>query len=352
MKRSAYLFASFVALLLAGCAAGSRSEAAAARGIEPQANETLRRMTYFLQRQKTLAFSAQQQLSGATRSGPRQLDVRLERPNRFRAASRGADGEVLLTCDGREAIVYDSRSKQYQSVRADRTPERTAARLDRELRVSTPLAPLIAAQPFEALTAGVEAGEFLGVEVVDGVECDHLGFSGRDSDFEIWIATGAQPTPKRLIVNRREGGQAVVLTSQFTNWSFAPAGDDDEFTFVPPAGAQRVRPRGARDREETDEFADDNEDPMVAADRAELDAEQRAARADRRAADEERRTEAGQRRAAEREMERERRQVQRERREIERRDREESRRLEALREADEDDEDDDEDEEEDEDDRR
>ena len=38
----------------------------------------------------------------------------------------------------------------------------------------------------------------LGSGVIGGVECDHLAFRAKDTDWQIWIAQGEEPIPAAM----------------------------------------------------------------------------------------------------------------------------------------------------------
>lgn len=62
--------------------------------------------------------------------------------------------------------------------------------------VGLPGTDLLFSDAFNVMMASVLDGEHIGLGVVDGVECEHLAFRGPDTDWEIWIETGAKPVPR------------------------------------------------------------------------------------------------------------------------------------------------------------
>ena len=73
---------------------------------------------------------------------------------------------------------------------------------------------------------------------VGGLACDHYAFRQEGADWQIWIRTGNTPLPCKLLIT------TIDLPSQpqfgtTLRWSVnAPI--DDNFTFVPPKGAQKI----------------------------------------------------------------------------------------------------------------
>ena len=54
---------------------------------------------------------------------------------------------------------------------------------------------LLLTSSFDELMQGVIDGKHIGQGVIDGVECEHLAFRNADTDWQIWVETGARPIP-------------------------------------------------------------------------------------------------------------------------------------------------------------
>jgi hypothetical protein len=55
---------------------------------------------------------------------------------------------------------------------------------------------LLLTNAYDELMANVLDAKHIGQGVVDGVECEHLAFRGTDTDWQIWIETGAHDPEK------------------------------------------------------------------------------------------------------------------------------------------------------------
>ena len=80
----------------------------------------------------------------------------------------------------------------------------------------------------------------VGKAVVGGVKCDHLLFSRPGVDFQVWVAEGKQPWPRRYIVTETGTPALLSITTVLRDWNLAPAVDDAQFNFVPPKGTQAI----------------------------------------------------------------------------------------------------------------
>jgi hypothetical protein len=59
-------------------------------------------------------------------------------------------------------------------------------------------------------------------------------------DFEVWIASGEQPVPLRVVITYKDAPGQPQFRANLTDWNFSPRIDKTAFTFVPQADAQPV----------------------------------------------------------------------------------------------------------------
>jgi hypothetical protein len=88
--------------------------------------------------------------------------------------------------------------------------------------------------------SNVILGSHIGQGVVDGVECEHLAFRGIDSDWQIWIESGARPIPRKYVITSKTVAGAPQYTLRIKNWTTDENTDADTFVFKPPAGVTKV----------------------------------------------------------------------------------------------------------------
>jgi hypothetical protein len=119
-----------------------------------------------------------------------------------------------------------------------------------------PLAELLSSQFAKILQEKVRAAAYVEPSQIAGVPCDHLALRGDETDLQLWVAQGAQPLPRRLVITyKREDGRPQFW-AQFSEWNLAPEVPDALFVFTPPAGAakivfavqQRMQPGAAQEK--------------------------------------------------------------------------------------------------------
>jgi hypothetical protein len=99
---------------------------------------------------------------------------------------------------------------------------------------------LLFSDAFDVMMAGVMGREHIGLGVVDGVECEHLAFRGPDTDWQIWIETGAKPVPRKYVITSKTVAGAPQYTLRLRDWKTDAFTDADTFVFKPPAGVTKV----------------------------------------------------------------------------------------------------------------
>jgi hypothetical protein len=168
----------------------------------------------------------------------------VQRPDRVRVETEPREGDRRLTLfDGKTFIQADLGENVY--ARADLKQPRdidfvidlVRERLDAPL----PLAELLRNNPRQAIEDSLESAEVIGTERLRGVDCDHLALRNPDADVQLWIAQGAEPVVRRIVITYRNLDGQPSFWADLDDWSFAPELSEATFRYAPPDGAERVR---------------------------------------------------------------------------------------------------------------
>jgi len=237
------------ATLLSGVAAaeGKPSQPAktAEPAIAPEAVAALERMEDFLGTLTVFSVHADTTTDEVLLAGPKvqyegSFDVSVKWPNRLRITwSRDGRNTQEIYYDGSTLTVWVKEKNLWASTPApDRIPD--ALEFVREkYNVSFPLGDFLLSGARKQLLQHVIAGVSFGPSRVIGVETEHLGFHQMDVDWQIWIANGDKPLPRKYLITTL-GDTSQPQHSEVLTWDLAPKLDEAMFTFVPPAGAERM----------------------------------------------------------------------------------------------------------------
>ena len=109
-----------------------------------------------------------------------------------------------------------------------------------ERGVEIPGADLLLTNVHEELTEPVTEAMYLGIGIVDGVECEHLAFRTPEVDWQMWVATGDKPYPCKYVVTSKLVDAAPQYQLRVSNWSDTPDVSSETFKFKPANGAKKI----------------------------------------------------------------------------------------------------------------
>jgi hypothetical protein len=236
------LLALVVFALSATVPAETRAEAPA---VDPAATEILKRMADFLGSLKQFSVQTQNTLEDLLVYGHRididvSADVMVSRPNKLRSERRGDLANQIFFYDGKSLTLYNPSYKVYATESVPDTFERLFQYMAESLGFAVPISDLIYQNAYPLLMQDVSMAMVLGKTVINGVKCDHLLFSRPGVDFQIWVAEGTQPFPLKYVVTDTATPAQLSVTTLMSDWNVDPRIESDQFTFVPPKGAQEI----------------------------------------------------------------------------------------------------------------
>jgi hypothetical protein len=166
--------------------------------------------------------------------------LKLERPDKLRVKRTGGYTDVDLVFDGKMVSLYGNNAKAYVQADVAGTIDQLIDRLQSTTGGAMPGTDLLLSNSFDVLTSDVIEGHHIGQGVVDGVECEHLAFRGHDTDWQIWIQTGAQPIPRKYVITSKTLAGAPQYTLRIKDWKTDAIADSEAFAFRPPEGTTKV----------------------------------------------------------------------------------------------------------------
>lgn len=171
-------------------------------------------------------------------------EIKMSRPDKLRVRRTGGYADVELVYDGKLISIYGNNAKSYVQADAPGTIDKMIDALQARSGAGMPGADLLLSNVFDELMATVIEGKHIGQGVVDGVECEHLAFRTPDTDWQIWIETGARPVPHKYVITSKTLAGAPQYTLRIKGWK-TDALDAAAFAFVAPANATKVDLEGA-----------------------------------------------------------------------------------------------------------
>jgi hypothetical protein len=165
------------------------------------------------------------------------LDV--NRPNKLHARLLSARAERELIYDGKTFTFYAPAQKLYSTVEFVDTLGGLIDRLEEKYAIQVPLSDLFVfgtpAAQFDKIESAMNAGQ----DFVDKDLCDHYAFRQGKIDWQIWIATGSKPLPRKIVITNR-ADEARPQSVTFIDWNLKPTFTDAVFKFTPPKGTSKI----------------------------------------------------------------------------------------------------------------
>jgi hypothetical protein len=217
----------------------------AAVPVSPEAVAEVDRMGAFLGTLRSFTVHAETSTDEILHGGAKVqyqgwFDLMVRWPDRLRVTFQ-RDGQDVqeFFYDGSSLTVWIKAQNVWASVAAPESIPGLIEMMHQRYALPMPLEDLLLDAANKQILADVVAGIVIGPSRVMGVACDHLGFHQVDVDWQIWIAQGDQPLPRKYLITTL-GESAQPQHSELLMWDLAPRIDESAFTFAPPAGAQRI----------------------------------------------------------------------------------------------------------------
>lgn len=166
--------------------------------------------------------------------------LQLTRPDKLRVSRTGGYADVQLIYDGKTVSIYGNNAKAYVQADLAGTVDQLVDLIQAKAGAAMPGTDLLLSNAYDELMSGVVLAKHVGQGVVDGVECEHLAFRGVDTDWQIWIESGARPVPRKYVITSKTVTGAPQYTLRIKDWKTDAIADADAFVFKPPAGVTKV----------------------------------------------------------------------------------------------------------------
>lgn len=212
---------------------------------DEQALNLLKGMSDTLANAKTLSFKARSLVPIAAPNG--QLislfgnsRVVMQRPDKLFVESRGDLFPNDLYYNGK-TVTAIGLGKNFYVERETESPTLDDAILSANPGADAlaPFIEMLVSDPYAMLTYELLTAMVVGQSVIDGVKTDHLAFTSKGVDWELWIGTHDK-LPHLMVVSHREGERQPTFTVAFSNWKLNAPVPARTFNAVIPKGAVKL----------------------------------------------------------------------------------------------------------------
>ncbi len=213
--------------------------------IDAKAEQALKKMSTYLSGLKQFTVEGEETFDEVLDNGQKvqfshQRKIAVSRPGHVVAEFKGDLSDRLFYYNGKTVVMYDKDKKVYGSHDFKGSVDELINMLHEKLGFSVPLSDLLMQDPYKILTKEVTSGTLVGVHNVGGVKCDHLAFTQKLVDWQIWIETGDKPLPRKLVITQKQLRGEPQYTAVLSRWDTTAKLADTMFDFTPPKDVKRI----------------------------------------------------------------------------------------------------------------
>jgi hypothetical protein len=218
--------------------------AARAENTAADARSVLKAMADYLVSQKTIEYTFDSAIEVIT---PEIQKIQytssghalLERPDKLHVSRLGGTGELNLFFDGKTATLYAPGDKTYAEAGSASSIDQLIDELEHKYGFAGPGADLLLSNAYDVLMANVTDARYLGTGIIGGVTCDHVAFRTQETDWQLWVQTGAEAIPRKFVITSKTVAAAPEYSVVVTGWKTGVKVDPSAFAFTPPPGAKK-----------------------------------------------------------------------------------------------------------------
>lgn len=166
--------------------------------------------------------------------------IALQRPGGLYVEWGSDLGNRQLWYDGKAVTIYDPDAAFSGTETAPPTIDGMLDKLINQLNFTPPLTDFLYSDPYKNLRGSTQYGFVTGESQINGRTCRGLAFVEKNIDWQIWIDTGPQPVPCKLIITYKNNQAFPQFSATFSDWNFAPRIAANTFTPELPPGTRSI----------------------------------------------------------------------------------------------------------------
>ena len=215
-------------------------------GEAEQAKAILQRMADFLAKAQRFSFNLRIEYDVLQDSGQmiefgERRKVIVSRPDKLRVDIERSDGDKGVTVfDGKEVTVFNASDNVYARVTQPGNLDGAITHLVGDLQMRLPLALMLVTTLPQELARRVTEVDYVEKTTLFDVPCDHIAARTATVDFEVWVAEGERPLPRRVVITYLEEEGQPQFRAQFSDWNLTPEVPESLFTLTLPPNAEQI----------------------------------------------------------------------------------------------------------------
>ncbi|MCH7911285.1 MAG: redoxin domain-containing protein [Candidatus Hydrogenedentes bacterium] len=244
-----------VCCVLVAASATTTNGIAGAETIDGKAMDIVRNAAHYLADRASFSFEAdleyELKFGSETERGSDHFNLAFRRPQQLSLHRTAEDSEIRFIANTHDLVVYIPEFRQY---RVEEAPDAVSeiieeAGYDPFTSIMSLLAEFVEQQALMSVLDHLSSATYVGREVVDGTDCNHVQISHPDGGWDLWIETGARPVIRRIVpdtssleAEMKTGGMddaRLSVEARLGSWRVDDV-PDSELTFEAEEGVFKV----------------------------------------------------------------------------------------------------------------
>lgn len=168
------------------------------------------------------------------------IDFSLQRPDELAIDYQSDLGSKQLWYQNDTLTIFDRSHLMYASIAVPPSIDSMLDRVAEMHNLRLPLSNLAYSDPCLRISKQIIFGTYVGVNDVNGTDCDHLAFSSSKIDFQIWLDRSKKPLPRKIVINYRTEPGSPEYIAVLADWKFPKQIPNSRFRRQVPGDAKRI----------------------------------------------------------------------------------------------------------------
>ncbi|MBE9174208.1 DUF2092 domain-containing protein [Synechocystis salina LEGE 06155] len=160
-------------------------------------------------------------------------NIVLQKPNKLRSDYVGDERVTSFYYDGQTMTMTAPNKGFYASRPAPVNTDDLVEQMDEKYGIVIPMSNLLVQDPCQLINTDVEESIYVGSDLVEREEMDHILLIGEERNIQIWVTQDEQPLLKKALITYKDLPDSPQYTVVFSDWNFSPKIDNEQFTFTP-----------------------------------------------------------------------------------------------------------------------
>jgi hypothetical protein len=136
--------------------------------------------------------------------------------------------------------ILDPSRGVYSTISVPGSIDRMLEQVAKNQNLTIPLSDLAFSDPCQNLRKRIIFGAYIGINDVNGVDCDHLAFSSSTQDYQLWLARSGKPIPLKVVITYRTEPGSPEYIATLSDWQFPAEIPSARFQAAIPKDVKRI----------------------------------------------------------------------------------------------------------------